>query len=59
MRLATLLFFVALLYHAWVGLRDILMDYLHATSIRLGAQVLVALALAFYLVWAAAILWGR
>ncbi len=59
MRLATLLFFVALVYHAWVGMRDILMDYLHATSVRLGAQVLVALVLAFYLAWAASILWGR
>ena len=59
MRIATMLFFAALVYHAWVGMRDILMDYLHATSIRLGAQVLVVLVLAFYLAWAASILWGR
>ncbi|MGZ5048972.1 MAG: succinate dehydrogenase, hydrophobic membrane anchor protein, partial [Usitatibacter sp.] len=26
-RLATMLFVGALLYHAWVGMRDILMDY--------------------------------
>src|SRR5262249_19118062 len=31
-RLLTMLFVVALLYHAWVGMRDILMDYLHATG---------------------------
>ena len=59
MRIATMLFFVALIYHAWVGMRDILMDYLHATSVRLGAQVLVVVVLAFYLAWAASILWGR
>jgi succinate dehydrogenase / fumarate reductase membrane anchor subunit len=59
MRLATTLFFAALCYHAWVGMRDILMDYLKATSVRLAAQVLVGLALAFYVAWAAAILWGR
>ncbi|HEY4997964.1 MAG TPA: succinate dehydrogenase, hydrophobic membrane anchor protein [Usitatibacter sp.] len=58
-RLATMLFVASLLYHAWVGMRDILMDYLHATSVRLTAQVAVGLALLFYLVWAASILWGR
>ena len=55
----TLVFFAALLYHAWVGMRDILMDYLHATSVRLAAESLVALALLFYLIWSASILWGR
>jgi succinate dehydrogenase / fumarate reductase membrane anchor subunit len=59
MRLATMLFFLALVYHAWVGMRDILMDYLRVTSLRLAAQVFVVLVLAFYLAWAAAILWGR
>ncbi len=58
-RLATMLFVAALLYHAWVGMRDILMDYAHATSLRLALQAAVGLALLFYLVWAASILWGR
>ena len=58
-RLFTMLFFVALLYHAWVGMRDILMDYVRATSVRLGLQALVGLALLFYLIWSASILWGR
>ena len=57
-RLATMLFFIALLYHAWVGMRDILMDYVHATGLRLALQVAVGLALLFYLVWSASILWG-
>ncbi len=57
-RVATMLFIAALLYHAWVGMRDILMDYLHATSVRLAAQAIVGLMLLFYLVWAASILWG-
>lgn len=59
MRLITMLFVSALLYHAWVGMRDILMDYLHATSVRLTAQAAVGFALLFYLIWAASILWGR
>lgn len=57
-RVATLLFVAALLYHAWVGMRDILMDYLKATSVRLAAQSVVGLTLLFYLIWSASILWG-
>ncbi|MFZ3323366.1 MAG: succinate dehydrogenase, hydrophobic membrane anchor protein [Usitatibacter sp.] len=59
MRLATMIFIAALLYHAWVGMRDILMDYVHATSVRLAAQTVVGFALIFYLIWAASILWGH
>jgi succinate dehydrogenase / fumarate reductase membrane anchor subunit len=58
-RLATMMFIAALLYHAWVGMRDILMDYLRATGVRLTAEVLVGLVLLFYLIWSASILWGR
>jgi succinate dehydrogenase / fumarate reductase membrane anchor subunit len=58
-RLATMLFIAALLYHAWIGMRDILMDYLHATSVRLAMEVAVGLALLLYLLWAVSILWGR
>lgn len=58
-RVTTMLFFMALLYHAWVGMRDILMDYVRATGLRLALQSAVALVLLFYLVWSAAILWGR
>lgn len=58
-RLATMLFFVALLYHAWVGMRDILMDYVKATGLRLTLQLAVGLVLLLYLIWSASILWGR
>jgi succinate dehydrogenase / fumarate reductase, membrane anchor subunit len=59
MRLATMLFFLALLYHAWVGMRDILMDYVKATGLRLALQFAVAVALLFYLIWSASVLWSR
>lgn len=59
MRLATMLFFAALLYHAWIGMRDILMDYVKPMGLRLALQSGVGLALAAYLVWSASILWGR
>ncbi|MBK7660993.1 MAG: succinate dehydrogenase, hydrophobic membrane anchor protein [Betaproteobacteria bacterium] len=58
-RLATMLFFLALLYHAWVGIRDIVMDYVKPTGLRLLLQSLVGTALVFYLVWSVSILWGR
>jgi len=58
-QVGTMLFVAALLYHAWVGMRDILMDYIKPTSIRLGAQFAVGFVLLFYLVWTAAILWGH
>ena len=58
-QVGTMLFFASLLYHAWVGMRDILMDYIKPTGIRLTLQFGVAFVLLFYLVWTAAILWGR
>lgn len=58
-RLATMLFVLALLYHAWVGVRDIIMDYVKPTALRLGLQALAGTALLFYLLWSVAILWGR
>ena len=35
-RLLTMLFAGALLYHAWVGMRDILMDYVKHAGLRLA-----------------------
>ena len=58
-RLATMLFFVALLYHAWIGMRDIFMDYVKPTGIRLFLQSAVVVALLLYLIWVAQILWSR
>jgi succinate dehydrogenase / fumarate reductase membrane anchor subunit len=58
MRIASFLFFASLFWHAWVGVRNILMDYVHKTSIRLTAQILVILSLLFYLVWSVDILWS-
>jgi len=57
-RVATMIFFAALAYHAWVGMRDILMDYVKPAYLSLALQVSVALVLLGYLVWSAAILWG-
>jgi succinate dehydrogenase / fumarate reductase membrane anchor subunit len=57
-RLFSLLFWFSLLIHAWVGVRDILMDYIHPTGLRLSLQVLAILALVAYGAWAVQILWS-
>jgi succinate dehydrogenase / fumarate reductase membrane anchor subunit len=57
MRFATFLFFVALFYHAWIGIRDIFMDYIKPTAVRLTAHVIAILLMVGYLGWTAQILW--
>lgn len=58
MRYFTLLFALSLYWHAWIGMRNILMDYVHATRVRLPLQVGVIIALLIYVMWTVDILWG-
>jgi len=58
MKLATFLFLVSIFAHAWVGMRDILMDYIKPTGWRLALQATVVLALVAYAGWALQILWS-
>jgi len=58
MKLATFLFLVSLFLHAWIGMRDILMDYIKPTALRLVLETGVALALIAYAGWALQILWS-
>jgi succinate dehydrogenase / fumarate reductase membrane anchor subunit len=57
MRVATLLFAASLAWHAWVGMRDILMDYVKPAGARLTLEIAVLLMLAGYLGWTVQILW--
>ena len=57
-RISTMFFFAALLYHAWIGMRDIVMDYVKPTGLRLALETAVAVTLVFYLIWSASTLWG-
>ncbi len=57
MRMATFLFVVSVLLHAWVGMRDIWMDYVKPTGLRLLLQVLTILWLVGCGGWALQILW--
>ena len=57
MRVATLLFMASLAWHAWVGMRNILMDYVKPEGLRLSLQIAVLLVVASYLGWTIQILW--
>ncbi len=54
----SLLFLLAIYCHAWVGMRDIVMDYIKLAHLRLAIHVLVILTLIMYLIWSVQILWS-
>ena len=56
-KIMTFVVFVALFYHAWVGVRDIWMDYVKSVSVRLALQVATILWLIACAGWAVQILW--
>lgn len=49
--LATGLFALSLLIHAWVGIRDVIMDYVRHTGLRVALLAAVALTLAGCGLW--------
>lgn len=58
--IGALLFFSALLMHAWVGLRDVTLDYVNPLGVRIAVLALIALALLGAAAWIFLILWpGR
>ncbi|MEN9774238.1 MAG: succinate dehydrogenase, hydrophobic rane anchor protein [Pseudomonadota bacterium] len=59
MRVLSLLALLALFWHAWIGVRDIFMDYIKPTALRLTLQVLTIVLLVGYAIWAINILWSK
>jgi succinate dehydrogenase / fumarate reductase membrane anchor subunit len=57
MRSTTFVFVVSVLIHAWVGVREILMDYAKPAGLRFALEVATVLVLAGYAGWAMQILW--
>ena len=57
MRVATLLFVASMAWHMWVGVRDILMDYVKPDGLRFSLQISTLLVIASYLGWTIQILW--
>ena len=56
-KVTTFLFFVCLSFHAWLGVRDVMRDYVFNVNLRNKLQVLVDILLLGYLAWAGFILW--
>jgi succinate dehydrogenase / fumarate reductase membrane anchor subunit len=57
MKVFTMLAVLALIYHAWVGVRDIWMDYVKPVGVRLALQIFTILWLMGCGVWAIDVLW--
>jgi succinate dehydrogenase / fumarate reductase membrane anchor subunit len=58
MKLISALAFAALCYHAWIGVRDVWMDYIRHTGLRLALYTLTILWLLYCLGWCVQILWS-
>lgn len=56
-KMLTFATFLALFYHAWVGMRNIWMDYIKPVSIRLTLQAATIVWLIACAGWAAQIIW--
>jgi succinate dehydrogenase / fumarate reductase membrane anchor subunit len=57
MKVLTLTVFLALAWHAWVGVRDIWMDYVKPVAVRLVLQVATIVWLVACTGWAVQVLW--
>ena len=56
-KFVALIFLLSLFYHAWIGVRDILMDYVKPDGLRLVLMIATAAVLVGYTGWALGILW--
>ena len=57
MRVLAFVTIVSLLYHVWVGMRDIWMDYVKPVSIRLLLDIATIVWLVGCAGWAIQVLW--
>lgn len=57
-RLATFVFMLSLLWHAWIGVRNISMDYIKPIPVRLTFMSVVVVLLIAYAGWTIQILWS-
>jgi succinate dehydrogenase / fumarate reductase membrane anchor subunit len=57
MKVLTFVIIIAMLYHVWVGMRDIWMDYIKPVGLRLGLQVFTLVWLIGCAGWAIQVLW--
>ena len=58
-RILALLFFLSVFYQAWIGIKDVLMDYIKPAGLRVSLQVAVILFLSVCSIWSITIIWGN
>lgn len=58
MKVATFLALASLFYHVWIGMRDVWMDYIHSTGLKLLLQLLTILWLLGCTGYSLLILWS-
>jgi len=58
MRIFSLLTFLSIGVHSWIGLWSISTDYIKATGVRFFFQALCGLTMFVYVVWGVQALWG-
>lgn len=54
----TLLTLFSILIHAWIGMWQVLTDYVKPVAIRLGLQLLIVVALLVYFIYGFVVVWG-
>jgi succinate dehydrogenase / fumarate reductase, membrane anchor subunit len=57
MKVLTFVVIISLLYHVWVGMRDIWMDYIKPVALRLSLQIFSIVWLVGCAGWAIQVLW--
>ncbi len=57
MKVLTFTVIIALLYHVWVGMRDVLMDYVKPVWLKLSLEVFTIVWLLACAGWAIQVLW--
>lgn len=58
MRIFSLLAFISIAAHAWVGLWTVTTDYIKPAGTRIAAQLIIILANFAFLVWGIQVVWG-
>lgn len=54
----TLLALFSILIHAWIGMWQVLTDYVKPVALRLSLQLFIVVALAVYVIYGFVVVWG-
>lgn len=54
----TLLTLLSILVHGWIGMWQVLTDYVKSTSLRLILQLVIVVALLVYAIYGTVVVWG-